>query len=215
MSSLLSCQITVGATIILPWNIVGGYSTGASVGDLYTSICNGSVWTGWELPAKYKNFSVKASIGRSKTDSFDNVMLSVSVSEAVALFGRYQRFNLVEQSDNNNNSTLNVNDQSPSMQSKRSAFEVLMTSSRKTSLPEPYAEDTSIPNNKRLVFNKVIHMWRMLDWKYIKKTCLPHLIWKKVAWEPFFFLLGLIYQFLNVCPFDYTAVAVSGKVGYP
>ena len=40
--------------------------------------------TGWELPAKYKDFSVKASIGRSKTDSFDNVMLSVSVSEAVA-----------------------------------------------------------------------------------------------------------------------------------
>ena len=83
----------------------GGYSTGASVGDLYTSICNGSVGTGWELPAKYKDFSVKASIGRSKTDSFDNVMLSFSVSEAVALFGRYLRFNLVEQSDNNNNST--------------------------------------------------------------------------------------------------------------
>ena len=97
MSSLLSCQISVGATIILPWNIVGGYSTGASVGDLYTSICNGSVGTGWELPAKYKDFSVKASIERSKTDSFDNVMLSVSVSEAVASFGRYLRFNLVEQ----------------------------------------------------------------------------------------------------------------------
>ena len=84
MSSLLSCQISVGATIILPSNIVGGYSTGASVGDLYTSICNGSVGTGWELPAKYKDFSVKASIGRSKTDSFDNVMLSVSVSEAAS-----------------------------------------------------------------------------------------------------------------------------------
>ena len=90
-------------------------------------------------------------------------MLSVSVSEAIALFGRYLRFNLVEQSDNNKDSTLNVNDQSPSMQSKRSAFEVLMTSSCKTSLPEPYAEDTSIPNNKRLVFNKVLHIWRMLD----------------------------------------------------
>ena len=113
-----------------PMEYSGGYGTGTSVGDLYTSICNGSVGTGWELPAKYKDFSVKASIGRSKMDSFDNVMLYVSVSEAVALFGRYQRFNLVEQSDNNNNSTLNVNDQSPSMQNKRSAFEVLMTSSR-------------------------------------------------------------------------------------
>ena len=90
-------------------------------------------------------------------------MLFVSVSEAVALFGRYLRFNLVEQSDNNNNSTLNVNDQSSSMQSKRSAFEVLTTS------------------------------FRMLDWKYKKKkpACL---IWfeKKMAWEPIFFLLGLI-----------------------
>ena len=128
-------------------------------------VCNGSVGTGWELPAKYKDFSVKASIGRSKTDTFDNFMLSVSVSEAVALFGRYLSFNLVEQSDNNNSNTLNVDDQSPSMQSKRSAFEVLMTSSCKTSFPEPYAKDTSIPNNKRLVFNKVLHVWQMLDWK--------------------------------------------------
>ena len=113
--------------------------------SLHFYICNGSIGTGWELPAKYKDVSVKASIGRSKTDSFDNVTLSVSVSEAVALFGRYLRFNLVEQSDNNNNSTLNVNDQSPSMQIKRSAFEVLMTSSR------------------------------MLDWKYKKKKNLPAL----------------------------------------
>ena len=45
MSSLLSCQISVGATIILPWNIVGGYSTGASVGDLYTSIS--MQWKRW------------------------------------------------------------------------------------------------------------------------------------------------------------------------
>ena len=61
------------------------------------------------LPSTVKDFSVKASIGRSETDSFDNVMLFVSVSEAVALFGRYLRFSLVEQSDNNNSSTLNVN----------------------------------------------------------------------------------------------------------
>ena len=109
------------------------------------------------LPSTKTSLSKRQSEG-SKTDFFDNVMLSVSVSVAVALFGGYLRFNLVEQSDNNNNSTVNVNDQSPSMQSKRSAFEVLMTSSRKTSLPEPYAEDTSIPNNKRLVFNRVLRM---------------------------------------------------------
>ena len=128
-------------------------------------------------------------------------MLSVSVSEAVALFGRYLRFNLVEQSDNNNNSTLNVNDQSPSMQSKRSAFEVLMTSSHKTSLPEPYAEDTSIPNNKRLVFNKVVHMWLMLDWKKKKKKNLPASSdLKKSGLRTIFFLLGLIFTGILYSP---------------
>ena len=29
------------------------------------------------------------------------------------------------------------------------------------------------------------------------------------------YIRRIIYKFLNVCPFDYTAVAVSGKVGYP
>ena len=28
-----------------------------------------------------------------------------------------------------------------------------------------------------------------------------------------FYIRGFIYKFLNVCPFDYTAVAGSGKVG--
>ena len=27
--------------------------------------------------------------------------------------------------------------------------------------------------------------------------------------------LDIIYKFLNVCPFHFTAFAVSGKVGYP
>ena len=29
------------------------------------------------------------------------------------------------------------------------------------------------------------------------------------------FIRRIIYRFLNACPFDYTAVAVSGKVGIP
>ena len=29
------------------------------------------------------------------------------------------------------------------------------------------------------------------------------------------FVRRIIYKFLNVCPFDYTAFAVSGKVGIP
>ena len=29
------------------------------------------------------------------------------------------------------------------------------------------------------------------------------------------FFLYFLYKFLNMCPFDFTAVAVSGKVGYP
>ena len=29
------------------------------------------------------------------------------------------------------------------------------------------------------------------------------------------FIRRIIYNFLNVCPFDYTAFVVSGKVGIP
>ena len=78
------------------------------------------------LPSTKTSLSKRQSEGQKQTP-LTMIMLSVSVLEAVALFGRYIRFNLVEQSDNNNVSSLNVNDQSPSMQSKRSAFEVLMT----------------------------------------------------------------------------------------
>ena len=126
------------------------------------------------LPSTKTSLSKRQSEGQKRTP-LTMIMLSVSVSEAVALFGRYLRFNLVEQSDNNNNSTLNVIDQSPSMQSKRNSFEVIMTSSRKTSLPEPYAEDTSIPNNKRLVLTKYYTYDECLI-ENKKKTCLPHLI---------------------------------------
>ena len=48
-------------------------------------------------------------------------------------------------------------------------------------------------------------------------VCVPHLsdlstlvgCWSSV------YIRRTIYNFLNVCPFDYTAFAVSGKVGYP
>ena len=97
-----------GATIILPWNIVGGG------GLQYRGLCWRSLhfymqWKRWNrlgITCQVQRLLCQSVNRKVKTDSFDNVMLSVSVSEAVALFGLYLRFNLVEQSDNNNNRTL-------------------------------------------------------------------------------------------------------------
>lgn len=102
------------------------------------------------------SYAVEASIGKSKTDSFDRVMLSVGINETVGLFGRYVRYNLVE-----NHDTVQCNDgqnSDSSQQRNQSAFDVLMMTHRKMVLPEPYSEDTKIPNNKRVLFNKILCM---------------------------------------------------------
>lgn len=41
---------------------------------------------------------------------------------------------------------------------KRNAFEVLISGARKLSLPEPYAADGDIVNNKRVLYNRVLQM---------------------------------------------------------
>ena len=52
----------------------------------------------WAFPVKYRSYAEQASIGRSRVDSFDNVMISVSGSYSMHLFGQY----LMEQSGNKN-----------------------------------------------------------------------------------------------------------------
>ena len=41
---------------------------------------------------------------------------------------------------------------------KRNVNDVLLMGARKLVLPEPYAEDGKIVNNKRLVYNKILYM---------------------------------------------------------
>ena len=50
----------------------------------------------------------------------------------------------------------------------------------------------------------------------LPKTTMNCLLSNLSAWGGCWFVVYIrrfIYKFLNVCPFDYTAVAVSGKVG--
>ena len=45
-------------------------------------------------------------------------------------------------------------------------------------------------------------------------VCVPHFydLSALVGWYSSFYIRRIIYKFFNVCPFDYTAVAFSGKV---
>ena len=74
----------------MPWCITGNYKEDITVGKQFEGIRDGHLGSGWTFPAKYNSklaeYTVEASIGRSKTDSFDRVMLSVGVNETVSLF---------------------------------------------------------------------------------------------------------------------------------
>ena len=72
---LFSIQISCGATVHLPWNIVGGYTSDCTIKDLYDF---------WTFPEKLVEFKVTASIGRSKVDNFDSISISSPVSEGAA-----------------------------------------------------------------------------------------------------------------------------------
>lgn len=68
--------------------------------ELFQSIKNGSIDLGtWVFPEKLRDLPITVSVGKSKTDAFDNVMANMNVVQTVSLFGHYVRFNLVEDKD--------------------------------------------------------------------------------------------------------------------
>ncbi|XP_062620762.1 uncharacterized protein LOC134282380 [Saccostrea cucullata] len=84
------------------------------------------------------------------------MILSVGINETVNLYGRYVRFNLVENSDGVKSDD---RQNSESSQGKaQSAFDDLMMAHRKMILTKPYSEDTKISNNTRVLFNKILCM---------------------------------------------------------
>lgn len=98
--ALISAQIRKGSTVLLPWHIVGGFSEGCTMLELFQSIKNGSIDLGtWVFPEKLRDLPITVSVGKSKTDAFDNVMANMNVVQTVSLFGHYVRFNLVEDKD--------------------------------------------------------------------------------------------------------------------
>ena len=131
---------------------------------MYNSIKNGqSAPDGWTFPEKYDKCSVSATIGSSKVEN-DPVVMSCNVAQAVAAFGRYISFKLFDNDKpavEASNSEI-ANDKmactGESDNAKVNAFEILMSSGRKLSLPTPQAEDTQKQNNKIRLYNKVLQL---------------------------------------------------------
>ena len=108
--SLVSVQITCGAIVVLPWNIIGGYSESSSLGELYEAIKDGTLKVDfWNMSPKYNDYLISTSIGRSKTDSFDNISANVSVLDATSTFGRYIMYKLHKPEPKNPESSSSCN----------------------------------------------------------------------------------------------------------
>ena len=115
------------------------------------------------MPPKYKDYSISASIGRAKKESFDNISVNASVAEATSAFGRYIHYKLHIPNESENAATSAVPSSSTSNNEqnenpKRCAFDILLSGARKLSLPERFPEDTKIANYKRVMYNRVLQI---------------------------------------------------------
>ena len=91
--------------------------------------------------AKYavENYAVEAFIGKSKVES-DKILLNCKVRDAIATFGRYVKF-VMNPNRDDDSTDLQKKPETESSTSNRNAFEILLNSSRKISLPEPLEVD--------------------------------------------------------------------------
>ena len=156
--ALVSIQISSGATIYLPWNIVGGYTSDCTIGELYEGVKQGTIKIDfWAFPEKLREHSVGASIGRSKIDAFDSISINSPVSDAVSIFGRYIKFELHEPTaDLKARATSGSVQGDEESQPRTNAFDVLISASRKTSLPPLFPEDNKVQSQKRVMHNRVL-----------------------------------------------------------
>ena len=145
--SLISIQISSGATVHLPWNIIGGYEKDCTIAELYSGIKSGAICIDfWSFPDKLSNYDVGASIGRSKVDTFDRISVNTSISEAISTFGRYIKLELHKPDSKDSIASSCTSSTSSNESKSMNAFEVLKQASRKLSLPEQYPEDTKSAN---------------------------------------------------------------------
>ena len=102
------------------------------------------------------------SIGKTKTEC-DPAIITNKVAEKIPVFGHYIRYSLSDSNGNESNSCTRmcsttsssddsvVEDPFNGNSVKRNVNDALFMGARKLVLPEPYAEDGKIVNNKRLV----------------------------------------------------------------
>nr|XP_022306505.1 uncharacterized protein LOC111112916 isoform X2 [Crassostrea virginica] len=168
--SVVSISIRHGSTVILPWTIIEGYSDGCTFLDLFEGVKSNRFDLGsWIFPEKLQNTKVCVSIGKTKTEC-DPAIITNKVAVTIPVFGHYIRYSL--SNDNESNSCTRmcsttatsssddsvVGDPFDGNSAKRNVNDVLLMGARKLVLPEPYAEDGKIVNNKRLVYNKILYM---------------------------------------------------------
>ena len=80
--------------------------------------------------------------------------------------------------------------------------------------PSAFGPELAYRPRSTAYFNGCPYIFYILLYYYILYVCVPHFYdlsvlvccWSSVS------IRRIIYKFLNVCPFDYTAIAVSGKV---
>lgn len=78
-------------------------------------------------------------------------MPALRLAEVVSLFGRYIRFTLHPNKDESGMMSSEIPDKE---KFKTDTFKVLMSASKRLTLPSPQNED----NNKRIVYNKILQI---------------------------------------------------------
>lgn len=168
--SVVSVCIRQGSTVILPWTIIEGYSEGCTFLQLYEGVKSDNFDLGsWTFPEKLRNAKVSVAIGKNKTEC-DPAIITNKVASTIPVFGHYIRYSLTDNKINVDNESCPPscsNDQTSSSAGtqpnndtpKRNINDVLLMGARKLTLPEPYAEDSKITNNKRVVYNKILYMF--------------------------------------------------------
>ena len=98
--SVVSVNIRHGATVILPWTIIEGYSEGCTFLDLFEGIKSDKFDLGsWSFPEKLRNADVSVAVGKTKNEC-DPAIITSKVGVTIPIFGHYIRYTLGEKTSN-------------------------------------------------------------------------------------------------------------------
>jgi hypothetical protein len=164
--SVVSINIRHGATVILSWTIIEGYSEGCMFLDRFEGVKSDKFDLGnWSFPEKLRNADVSVAIGKTKNEC-DPAIITSKVAVTTPIFGQYIKYTLSENTSNPS-AHASPSDEAPDTgsvaaevrsmpQATRDLNDVLLMGARKLALPESYGEDGKVGNNKWVVYNKIL-----------------------------------------------------------